>query len=265
MKPEDIPKTTFRTHQGHFEFLVMPFRLTNAPTTFQSLMNRIFEPYLRKFILVFFDDILIYSPTFDQHLSHLKATFNILKSNQLFIKKSKCAFGQGQMEYLSHIIFKGRVSTNPRKVEAMVAWPRPNSVRALRGFLGLTGYYRRFVKGYGAISKPLTELLRKGGFEWGQPAEEAFVKLKEAMSNVPVLGLSNFSKPFILETDASGMGIGAMLAQEGRPLAFLSQALSPKHLGLSIYEKEFIAVLMAVDKWRHYLEGGKFIIKIDHA
>lgn len=133
---------------------------------------------------------------------------------------------------MGHIIFQGGVSTDPQKVEAMVSWPRPNSVRALRGFLGLTEYYCRFVRNYGIISKPLTKLLKKGGFSWGPKAEKAFKELKMAMSKVPALSL-----PVILETDASGTGIGAVLVQEGRPLAFLSQVLSPKHSGLSIYEK----------------------------
>lgn len=264
MKVGVIPKTAFKTHHGHFEFLVMPFGLTNAPATFQSLMNRIFEPHLRKFILVFFDDILVYSPTFDQHLAHLKTTLDILKTHQLFVKESKCAFAQRQVEYLGHLISNGRVSTDPRKVEAMLSWPRPISLKALRGFLGLTGYYRRFVQNYGIISKPLTNLLKKGGFNWGKEAEEAFKNLKGAMSRVPVLGLPDFEKPFTLEMDASGIGVGAVLTQEGRPLAFLSQVLSPKHLGLSIYENELLVVLMAVDRWRHYLEGNKFIIKTDH-
>ena len=168
------------------------------------------------------------------------------------------------MEYLGHIISKGGVSTDPKKVEAMVSWPRPNSMRSLRGFLGLTGYHRQFVKNYGILSKPLTKLLKKGNFSWGPEAERAFEELKRAMSGVSVLGLFDFSKPFVLETDACGTGVGAVLVQEGRPLAFLSQALGPKHVGLSIYEKEFIVVLMAVDKWRHYLEVGRFIIKMDH-
>lgn len=146
----------------------------------------------------------------------------------------------------------------------MINWPKPTTLKALRGFLGLTGYYRRFVKGYGVLSRPLTELLKKGNFKWGEEAEGAFQKLKEAMVTVPTLGLPDFNEPFTLETDACGVGMGAVLLQKGRPLAFLSQALNTRHLGLSIYEKEFLAVLMAVEKWRHYLEGSRFIIKTDH-
>ena len=156
------------------------------------------------------------------------------------------------------------VKTDPKKIEAMVNWPKPTTLKALRGFLGLTGYYRRFVKGYGVMSRLLTELLKKGNFRWSEEAEEAFQRLKEAMSAVPTLGLPDFSEPFTLETDACGVGVGAVLVQKGRPLAFLSQALGPRHLGLSIYEKEFLAVLLAVEKWRHYLEGGRFVIKMDH-
>ena len=139
MNPFDIPKIAFRTHHGHYEFLV-PFSLTNAPATFQSLMNQVFEPYLRDFILVFFDDILIYSPTFDLHLKHLRTTFEILKFNQLYFKRSKCAFAQDQVEYLGYVIFVLGVSTNPKKVVAMTNWLRPTTIKALRGFLGLTSY-----------------------------------------------------------------------------------------------------------------------------
>ena len=157
---------------------------------------------------------------------------------------------------MSHLILGARASTDPRKVKAMLAWPKPTTVRAMRVFLGLIEYYRRFVKGYGVISKPLSNLLRKGNFSSGQELEEAFKKLKEAMSRVLVLGLLDFSKSFVLETDASGIGIGVVLMWGGRPLMFLSQALSPRHLGLSIYEKEFLAVLIAVEKWQHYLKEG---------
>ena len=141
MDPNDIPKTTFKTQHGHFEFIVMPFGLTNAPATFQALMNQIFKPYLRKFVLVFFDDILVYSPFFDQHLDHLRATFEILRFNKLYIKRSKCAFAQKQVEYLGHIFSGVGVGTNPKKIEAVVAWLKPSSIRVLRTFLGLIGYY----------------------------------------------------------------------------------------------------------------------------
>ncbi|KAL2230104.1 UNVERIFIED_CONTAM: Transposon Ty3-G Gag-Pol polyprotein [Sesamum indicum] len=263
MREEDIPKTSFITHSGHYEFLVMPFGLCNAPSTFQSLMNTVFEPYLRKFVLVFFDDILIYSKDWGQHLVHLKKVLHLLKEHQLYAKKSKCSFAQKEIDYLGHIISHQGVSTDPLKIECMVKWPIPASVKELRGFLGLTGYYRRFIQGYGAISKPLTSLLKKDAFEWNAEAEDAFNHLKELMISAPVLAMPDFSQPFIVETDASGKGIGAVLMQGGRPISYLSKALAAKNLGLSTYEKEFLALLLAVTKWRHYLLGSHFIIRTD--
>lgn len=168
------------------------------------------------------------------------------------------------MEYLGHIISEGGVSTDPKKIEAMVSWPRPATVKELRGFLGLTGYYRKFVQNYGVISQPLTELLRKDNFHWNPRAEAAFGALKKAMTQSPVLAFPDFSKTFVVETDACDSGVGAVLMQEGRPLAYISQGLAPRHLGLSVYDKELIAVLVVVDKWRHYLENNPFIIRTDH-
>ncbi|KAJ4754249.1 polyprotein [Rhynchospora pubera] len=263
MADADVQKTSFRTHEGHYEFPVMPFGLSNAPATFQALMNQIFKQQLRKFILVFFDDILVYRKTLEEHEQHLKVALSILKENKLCAKMSKCEFGSEKLEYLGHIISAEGIATDPKKVEVMKNWPRPKNVKELRSFLGLTGYYRRFVKGYGAISKPLTNQLKKNAFCWGEEPEQAFKLLKQAMSKVPVLDMSDFSKPFIIETDASDLGIGAVLMQGRRPMAYFSKSLCEKNKGLSTYEKEFLALLTAVQKWRHYLIGGPFVIKTD--
>ena len=162
--PANIEKIAFRIHKGHYEFLVMPFGLTNAPATFQGLMNVIFKKYLRQFVLVFFDDILVYSVSWATHMEHLKLVFEILLQHQLFVKLSKCAFRVSTIEYLSHIASKEEVSTDPSKLMDVFDWSIPTSVKILRGFVGLTSYYRKFIPNYGKISHPLTQLTKKNGF-----------------------------------------------------------------------------------------------------
>lgn len=164
MDPESIHMTAFRTHHGHFEFLVMPFGLTNAPSTFQSIMNSIFSGQLRRFVLVFFDDILIYSSSWETHMAHLRIVLSILKQQQFFLKHSKCSFATTEVAYLGHIVTQAGVKVDGRKVEAIEQWPTPTTVRALRGFLGLAGYYRKFVRNFEVIAAPLTRLLRKNSF-----------------------------------------------------------------------------------------------------
>jgi hypothetical protein len=263
VQPSYIHKTAFRTHNGHYEYLVMPFGLSNAPSTFQAIMNAIFRPHLRKFILVFFDDILIYSPTWEMHLHHVTQTLDILKQQQFYLKASKCAFGKQELEYLGHIVSHQGVKVDSNKIEAMVAWPQPANISELRGFLGLTGYYRKFVRNYGLIAWALTNLLKKGQFSWNAEAEEAFQTLKKAMTTTPILAMPNFNDTFIVETDASGNGIGAVLQQQGKPIAFMSRALGVSKCSWSTYAKEMLAVVEAICVWRPYLLGQHFIIQTD--
>lgn len=227
-------------------------------------MNTTLAPLLRKCVIVFFDDILVYSSSYEDHLVHLRQVLALLHREQWHIKLSKCKFAQQQITYLGHILSAQGVSTDPTKVEAIVSWPIPSSVRELRGFLGLAGFYRKFIRHFAIISKPLTQLLCKGAlFVWTVSHQVAFDTLKTAMSTAPVLAIPDFSKPFILETDASQNGIGAVLLQQGHPLAFISKALGPRTQGLSTYEKEYLAILLAVEQWRSYLQLAEFIIYTD--
>ncbi|GJS94075.1 putative mitochondrial protein [Tanacetum coccineum] len=242
MNEQDIHKTTFRTHEGHYEFLVMPFGLTNAPSTFQSLMNIVFKEFLRKFVLVFFDDILVYNKNLQEHVEHMDQVLTTMKKHSLFAKLSN-------------------------KIQAMQDWPIPKTLKQLRGFLGLTGYYRRFIKNYALLSQPLTTLLNKNAFPWSDEAQKSFVVLKQAMLQAPVLAfqapvlaLPAYHKTFMVETNASGKGIGVVLQQDGHPIAYLSKTLSPKHQALSTYEKEFMAMLMALDWWRGGTELNSLVL-----
>lgn len=227
-------------------------------------MNAIFAKYTHKFVIIFLDDILVFSETWAEHLEHLRLVLSVLREHQLFAKMSKCSFAQDHIDYLGHVISKEGITTDAEKTEAMAQWPTPTNATELRAFLGLTGYYHKFVPHYGIIAKPLTLQLTKKGFEWPEAAQRAFDTLKQAMMTTPVLALPDFDKPFVIEKDACDTGIGAVLVQEGHPIAYYSKALGVKNQKLSTYEKEFLVVMMAVDKWCSYLQRGPFTILTDH-
>ena len=264
MHSDDIPKTAFRTHHGHYEFKVMSFGLCNAPSSFQATMNQIFQPYLRRFIIVFFDDILIYSRSMDDHLRHLDITFQVLFVNQFVLKLSKCYFAQPQVEYLGHLVSHKGVEPLPSKISAIQQWPTPHTTKAVRSFLGLAGFYRRFIQGYATLAAPLVKATTLDPFQWTPEAQLAFEKLKLALSSAPVLALPDFSIPFTVKTDASGVGMGAILSQKGHPIAFFSKPFSAKLLRSSTYVRELFAITAAIKKWRQYLLGHRFIILTDH-
>ena len=243
----------------------MSFGLTGAPNTFQGAMNSTLYSLLRRCALVFFDDILIYSKTFAEHLVHLRQVLTLLAQDKWQVKLSKCRFAQQQISYLGHVVSAAGVATDPSKIQSVRDWPLPQDAKQLRSFLGLAGYYRKFVRHFAIIARPLTDLLKKGTlFVWTADHTTSFKTLQNALVSAPVLALPDFSKPFQLQTDASDLGVGAVLLQDGHPLAFVSKALGPRTRGLSTYDKEYLAVLVAIEHWRSYLQHAEFVIYTDH-
>ncbi|KAJ9527854.1 hypothetical protein QJQ45_005500 [Haematococcus lacustris] len=267
--PEDVPKTAFRTPEGHFQFKVLSFGLTNAPATCQRVMNDAFAPVLGKCALVYLDDILVMSKSLPEHLQHLRLVFDLLPKNKLYAKMSKCEFMQLTLRFLGHVISAGAISVDPDKVRAIVDWPVPSSLTQLQSFLGAANFVRKFVHNFSAISAPLTDLCGKLSatfpwHSWPDHERHAFYELKAAVANVPMLRLPDHTQPFQVYCDASLQGVGAVLMQDGYPLAYLSKKLSSAEVNYTTGEQEMLALVTACKEWRCYLEGVPSTLFTDH-
>ncbi|KAA3473691.1 DNA/RNA polymerases superfamily protein [Gossypium australe] len=246
VKEADIHKTAFRTRYGHYEFLVMPFGLTNAPAAFMDMMNRVFQPYLDQFVVVFIDDILVYSKSEVEHDKHLRVVLQVLREKKLYAN---------EVAFLGHVVSAEGIRVDPRKIEAVLDWKPLKSVAEIRSFLGLACYYRRFVEGFSSIAAPLTKLLRK---------EESFEKLKKVLTEAPVLIQPVAGKDFVVYCDASHTGLGCVLMQEGKVVAYVSRQLRSNKVNYLTHDLELAAVVFALKVWRHYLYGEKSVIYTDH-
>ncbi|KAI5652974.1 hypothetical protein M9H77_30161 [Catharanthus roseus] len=243
----------------------MPFGLTNAPATFCTLMNKLFHPYLDQFVVVYLDDIVIYSQTLKEHKEHLRKVFQVLKDNELYVKKEKCSFAQEEVLFLGHKIKGGKLMMEDTKVQAIQRWEPPTKVHELRSFLGLVNYYRRFIKGYSARAAPLTDLLKKNRpWAWSEDCQRAFEDLKKAICKDPILSLPDYSKSFEVHTDASDFAIGGVLMQDGHPIAYESRKLNETERRYTVQEKEMTAIIHCLRVWRHYLLGSRFVIMTDN-
>ena len=247
MREGDEWKTAFKTKYGLYDWLVMPFGLIRVPSTFMRLMNEVLRPFLGKFVVVYLDDILIYSGTMSDHLEHLRKLFEVLRKQQLYGKIEKCAFMLSEVNFLGFIIRKEGIKVDSVKVEGITTRPTPTTITQVRSFHELASFYRRFIKNFSSIMSPLTECTKKGVFQWTTEAQATFEQIKGLMCRAPILRLPDFTKPFEVECDASGKGIGAVLIQEGRHVAYFSEKLNGSRLNYSTYDKEFYAIVRALE------------------
>ena len=271
IKAGDEWKTAFRTRYGHFEYNVMPFGLTNAPAIFQHLMNDVFREFLDHFVVVYLDDILVFSKNEKDHENHVRLVLEKLRSAGLYAKLEKCVFHQPQVEFLGYIISGEGLSMDPKKIEAVTSWKRPSTVRDVQCFLGFANFYRVFIQSYSKIAAPLTKLTCKDKLDWSLEADHAFEALKKAFTTAPILTHPDFQKPFFLESDASDFALGAVLSQPGEderlhPVAFHSRKFTAAEINYEIHDKELLAIVDSFQEWRHFLEGAQHPVTVytDH-
>ncbi|KAG8473048.1 hypothetical protein CXB51_034976 [Gossypium anomalum] len=250
VRDSDIPKTAFRTRYGHYEFLVMPFGLTNAPAVFMDLMNQIFRPYLDRFVVVFIDEILVYLRDETEHDEHLRLVLQILWDKQLYAKYSKCEFWLREVSFLGHVVSASGIRVDQSKILAILDWRPPRNITEVQSFLGLAGYYRRFVKGFSMIATPMTKLLQKNiKFEWSEKCQKSFNQLKTLLTEAPVLVQPESGKEFVIYSDASLHGLGGVLMQEGRVVAYASRQLKPHEKNYPTHDLELAAIVFALKIW----------------
>jgi hypothetical protein len=265
IQESDISKTAFRTRYGLYEYTMMSFELTNAPAYFMYLMNKVFMEYLDRFVVVFIDDILVFSKTMEEHEEHLRLVLEKLRSNQLYAKFSKCEFWLTEDAFLGHIISAGGVSVDPGKVKDVLNWMPPTTVLEIQSFLGLAGYYRRFVKDFSKIAKPMMKLLEMNKtFEWTKECQASFEELKKRLTSSPVLVLPDLTKKFDIYCDASRQGLGCVLMQEGQVVRYAYRQLRKHEENYPTHDLELAAVVHTLKIWRHYLIGHRCEIYSDH-
>ncbi|GKA65734.1 putative reverse transcriptase domain-containing protein [Tanacetum coccineum] len=258
VREEDIPKTAFKTRYGHYEFQVMPFGLINAPAVFMDLMNQVCKPYLDKFMIVFIDDILIYSKSKQEHKEHLKLILELLNKEELYAKFSKCEFWILKVQFLGHVIDSQGIHVDTAKIESIKDWASPKTPMEICQFLSLAGYYRRFIEGFSKIAKSMTKLTQKKvKFDWGDKQEAAFQLLKEKLCSAPILDLPEGAENFIIYCDASHKGLGVVLMQNEKVIAYASRQLKIHEKNYATYDLELGAVVFALKLWRHYLYRTK--------
>ncbi|KAK3555087.1 hypothetical protein QTP86_008044 [Hemibagrus guttatus] len=267
-------KTTFITPTGHYEYLVMPYGLANAPSVFQDFIHEVLWEFLHRCVLVYIDDILIYSRSLAEHRQHVAEVLGCLREFQLFLKAEKCSFHQPSVQFLGYNISSSGIQMDEGKITAVRDWPAPATVKELQRFLGFANFYRRFISNYSSIADPLTNLLRNKpkSLLWSPAAEEAFNTLKRAFTTAPLLIHPNPDKPFVVEVDASTKGVGAVLSQQQgnpsrlHPCAFFSHKLNPAERNYDIGNRELLAIKLALEEWRHWLEGARhpFLVLTDH-
>jgi hypothetical protein len=272
MHPDSIEKTSFTTNWGNYEYLVMPFGLTNAPATYQRAMDIILRDLIREKVMDFVDDTCIYTrTTFKQHLDDLQEVFNKFDKADLKLNVEKCFFAYKETKLLRHIVRESGLKTDSEKVEKLNNMRIPKDITVLRAFLGLAGYYRRFIQGFSVRAKAIFQLLKKNiKWEWKDEQNTAFEDMKKQLTTAPVLAFPDLTIPFILTTDASYQGLGAMLSQIGkdneeRAISYSSSTLKPTQENYSVTQLEALAVIWAIEKYKHYLWGKKFTIRTDHS